>query len=499
MTMDSTMRTPSFRWQTPRRHTIAATCVLIALASTASLLQADDVDNRTPDIKRVILTPRETADDFGKRIAQSHLAMQVTVTNNSKQLDMIIQHAGVDLTKALSPARVAQFVKRVRQVNRKLGSGYALASSTKMSSVDLALLQGVAQKGQNYDLRNQAYRLIVAIGTVGAGLVGAAGLGPVLPKAVAAWTGPGQTAFATLFPDLTVDELIRLNDRAYTANTVVPRQKSKVFVVFLPLDLIMTPEEKASYWKRPSDFISIVTNSGTTTPATSGTQPATSQLDLSQIEVETQYDFIVPLTDIPPMITEVAITDKEMDNFTKKAPVHGSIVGRFLDGATVSLPDGAAMGLDIAADTATGTPASGENRLYFVITPNKVVPANTRLVFQVTRDKQVTTFSKLLSHNFPPATLTSLDPAKGSVKSDVPVKLGGSGFLDGDVTILIDGVSDAAASGIKVVNLSVKDTTHLEATFSIDEKAKVGVRQVQIKTSGGVSGVQNFTVQAATP
>ncbi len=488
------MRTPSLRLKILRRHTLAATSILLTLASAANLLQADDVDNRTADIKRVILPPRETADDFGKRIAQSHLAMQVTVTNNSKQLDMIIQHAGVDLTKALSPDRVAEFVKRVRQVNRKLDSGYAPASSTKMSSVDLALLQGVAQKGQNYDLRNQAYRLIVAIGTVGAGLVGAAGLGPVLPRAVAAWTGPGQTAFSTLFPDLTVDELIRLNDRAYTANTVVPRQKSKVFVVFLPLDLIMTPEEKARYWKRPSDFISIVSNSATGKPSTTGAAPPTSRLDLSQIEVETTYDFIVPLTDVPPMITEVAISDKEMDNFTKKAPVHGSIVGRFLDGATVSLPDGDTMGLAIAADT---TPASSENRLYFVITPSKVVPANTSLVFQVTRGKQTTTFSKQLSHNFPPVTLTSLDPTKGSAKSDQPVKLGGSGFLDGDVTVLIDGTSDAAASGIKVVSLSVKDTTHLEATFSIDEKAKVGVRQVQIKTSGGVSGVQNFTVEAA--
>jgi hypothetical protein len=485
-----------FQWKRLRPDAAAAAGMLLALGPFSCLLQADDEDDRRAILDRVILSPRETADDFGKRIAQSHLAMQVTVINNSKQLDLVVRHAGIDLTKAVSQERAQEFVKRVEDANKRLGlkgdNRYNL-DRIKMSSVDLALLQGVAQKGQHYDPRNRTYRLILAVGTVGAGLVGVAGLGPVLPRAVAAWTGPWLTAFSTLFPDLTVDELIRLNDRAYTANTLVPRGKSRVFVVFTPLDVIMTPKEKARYWKHPSDFISIV---GKAAVASTSTPAGAGQMDLSQLEVEIDYDFIVPLTDIPPMVTDVVFADNELDNFTKKAPVHGSIVGRFLDGATVSLPDGTALGLDIALDTGATTFKSGENRLYFVITPQKVVPAGTRLIFQVTGNKQVTTFSKLLTHSVPPVTLTSLDPAKGSAKTDVAVKLGGSGFLKGDVTVLIDGTSDAG-SGIKVASLSVKDQSHLEATFSIDEKAKPGVRQVQIKTSGGLSGVQNFTVEKA--
>jgi hypothetical protein len=82
------------------------------------------------------------------------------------------------------------------------------------------------------------------------------------------------------------------------------------------------------------------------------------------------------------------------------------------------------------------------------------------------------------------------------LKTDVPVKLAGSRFVDGDVSLLIDGSSDTAVSGIKVSNVKVKDLSNLEATLSIDEKAKPGDHQIQVKGSGGISGTKPFTVAA---
>jgi hypothetical protein len=468
---------------------VATIICLLLPALSGPVCAADPADSVVT--RRVILSPREAADDFGKRIARSHLAVQVTVANTSKDKDLIIEHASLDLTKALTPARIKTFQTSVAAVNKSFGlngdSAYIPDGTAKTSSVDLQLLQGVIQKGQHYDARNQAYRAIVAIGTVGAGLVGVAGLGPVLPRAVAAWSGPGLTAFSTLFPDLTVDEVIRLSDQAYTANIVVPKQKSKVFVVFMPLDLIMNASEKKQYWAHPSDFISL-----TTAPTGSATS---ARPDLSQLEVEIQYDFIVPANDIPPLVTDVVFDTKELDNFAAIKPIHGSVVGRFLDMASVSLVESEALGLTIALDTAS---PSDDNRVNFVITPKKVVAAGSRLTFQVTKGKQVTSFSKLLTHHLPAPTLTSpLDPAKGSPKSDVAVKLVGSGFFDGDVSILFDGSSDATASGIKINNLAVKDASNIEVTFSIDEKAKIGDRQVQVLTSGGLTGMQKFSIVAA--
>jgi hypothetical protein len=465
----------------------ALASVFLCLAPGSQNAFGANTDDDPPvETRRVILDPRVVSDDFGKRIAKSHLAMQVTVANNNKEMDLIILHAAFDLTKALSQQRIATFQQNVKEVNDRLslqgGARYSSKNTAKTSSVDLALLQGVAQKGQNFDARNQLYRAILAIGTVGAGLVGVAGLGPVLPRAVAAWTGPVITSFNSLFPDLTVDEVIRLNDRAYTANTLVPREKSKVFVVFLPLDLIMTDSEKKEYWKHPSEFLSLANATGTA-------------LDFSQIEVEVTYKFIMALNDVPPMITDVVFAANELDNFTKKAPVHGSLVGRFLDGGTVSLLEGATLGLDVAADPKQ---PSSDTRLNFIITPKNVVPASTRVTFQVTRDKLVTPFSKVLSHQVPPVTLTTIDPAAGAPKMDIVVKLTGSGFQDGDVSVLIDG-SDSGANGVKTSNLKVKDSSNIEVTFSIDEKAKPGDREVQLKSSGGLSGTKKFTVQAPAP
>src|ERR1017187_2868618 len=282
------MKTISSKSRISAACSVAVACLLL-LPTFSSPLRADDPSTDNVITRRVIIPPKAASDDFGKRIAQSYLAVQVTVANTSKDKDLIIEHAALDLTKALSPARRATFQQRVTEVNRSLGltgdNAYRVGLTTTASSVDLELLQGVIQKGQNYDPRNQAYRAILAVGTIGAGLVGVAGLGPVLPKAVAAWTGPGLTAFSTLFPDLTVDEVIRLSNQAYTANIVVPKQKSKVFVVFMPLDLIMDTNEKKQFWNHPSDFISLA--NGPAAPA-NGVAP---RPDLSQLEVEVTYDF----------------------------------------------------------------------------------------------------------------------------------------------------------------------------------------------------------------
>lgn len=437
--------------------------------------------------RKVILPPKQVADDFGKRIAQNLLAVQVTIINTSKDKDLLVEHAAIDLSKALTPARISAFQARVDEINKNLGlhgkDQYVAGISSQFSSIDLELLQGVIQKGQYYDTRNEAYRAILTIGTLGAALVGVGGLGPVLPKAIAAWTGPGLTAFTTLFPDLTVDEVIRLNNQAYTANLVVPKQKSKVFVVFVPLDLIMDGAEKKQYWSHPNDFISVANGPSVLTRS-----------DLSQIEVETQWDFIVPVNDVPPIVTDVVFAPGELDNFAVPKAVHGSVIGRFLDTTTVSITEADSLGLTIATDPAA---PSNDNSLNFIITPKKVVPTGTRLTFQLTKSKQVTSFSKLLTHSVPAPTLTSIDVAKGTQKADVAVKLTGSGFNDGDVTILFDGVSDASASGIAVKDLKVASATSITATLSIAATARPGDREIQIKSSGGLTGVVKFSVEAA--
>src|SRR5450432_4276686 len=99
----------------------ALASVFLCLApGSRNAFGANTDDDPPVETRRVILDPRVVSDDFGKRIAKSHLAMQVTVANNNKEMDLIILHAAFDLTKALSQQRIATFQQNVKEVNDRL-------------------------------------------------------------------------------------------------------------------------------------------------------------------------------------------------------------------------------------------------------------------------------------------------------------------------------------------------------------------------------------------
>ena len=88
-------------------------------------------------VYRSIMPPEDVADVFGRRISRRFVAVQVTVTNRSKDFQYLIHDISLDLTKIL-----------------KTPLPYEL------SSRDLSLLRGVAEKGQIYDRRNFTVRLL---------------------------------------------------------------------------------------------------------------------------------------------------------------------------------------------------------------------------------------------------------------------------------------------------------------------------------------------------
>jgi hypothetical protein len=107
-------------------------------------------------------------------------------------LNKAVQSLVLQLAKASgnSGEEQSQQIAMTKQANAVPSSTYAQTSSKasnrilcETSSNDLSILRGVAERGQTQDPRNVAYRTLQAIGIVGGGLTGVAGLGPVLPKA----------------------------------------------------------------------------------------------------------------------------------------------------------------------------------------------------------------------------------------------------------------------------------------------------------------------------
>ncbi len=289
-------------------------------------------------VYRSIMDPKSVSDIFGKRIGKRYVAIQVTITNRSKEFQYLIHDISLDLKDVIG-------------------------EEGELSSRELSILRGVAEKGQVLDIRNVVFRVLRGAGTIAAGLIGLNIFGSTYPEGVAVFNGPVVAVFAAVFPDFTVNQLIRLNDSAYVANAVIPRQQAKVVVVFLPQRIFMDKRQRKQFWKEP--------------------MKVWDDLDLRKLEVLVDGNHIVETEDIPPMITTGVIDEQEQKKFAKEnATVRGYIVGRFLAGSFVNLlteePGELTVELDgVASDT----------RLDFVIKSTDPVQPGVLLEMEVVKGK----------------------------------------------------------------------------------------------------------------
>jgi len=179
-----------------------------------------------------VIDPKTVSDIFGKRIAKRFVAIQVTVRNKNAEYQFLIHDVSLDLRKVF---------------NTRLGSG-----RYELSSLELSLLRGVAEKGQGQDPRNKVLRFLTAIGTVGGALVGVAGFGPSYGDSMAVFNGPFLSAYRGAFPDYTINQMNRLSDSAYQSNTLVPRQQAKVMVAFIPQAIFLDKKQRELFWDDPT-------------------------------------------------------------------------------------------------------------------------------------------------------------------------------------------------------------------------------------------------------
>jgi hypothetical protein len=126
------------------------------------------------------------------------------------------------------------------------------APITRLSAIDLPLLQGVVEKGQNLDPRNIVLRAMSAAGTVAAGVLGITVLPKTYSQAVASFNGPVLTALSASLPDFTTNQLMRLNQTAFAPNTLVASRQSKLMVVFVPQALLLNEHQRKLFRFAPS-------------------------------------------------------------------------------------------------------------------------------------------------------------------------------------------------------------------------------------------------------
>lgn len=341
---------------TNRDYAVAASVIACWLMLVPAVASAQECapDNQFVYTYQSAMAPKSVSDIFGKRIAKRYVAIQVTITNRCDDFDYVLHDVSLDLSKVFSAKQRDML---------GLSASRANGARFELSSQELTLMRGVAEKGQVLDTRNLTVRILRAIGTIAGGLVGLNLFGSTFPEGVAVYNGPVITAFVEAFPDFTVNQLIRLNDSAFVANAVIPRKKSKVVVAFLPQELLMDKAQRKTFWNEPTAILP----------------------DLRLLEVGTIVDgnFVVEVVKtVPAVDSGVFVEDSEMKKFQDATPeVQGSIFGYLLADARVALLNAPVQGVSIEL-----LPSSTEKRLDFVIRSKSPLPSATVLEIGVAKD-----------------------------------------------------------------------------------------------------------------
>jgi hypothetical protein len=390
-------------------------------------------------VYRSIIDPKDVADIFGRRIAKRFLVVQVTVTNRNKDYQFLIHDLSLDLSKISGLG---------------LGDGHY-----ELSSDDLSLLRGVAEKGQSDDRRNFVLRTLRGAGTVAAGLIGVTHFGKSYAPAVAVWNGPVVAAFTDVFPDYTINQMNRLNDSAYSANSIVAKQQSKVVAIFVPQAIFLSRAQQKKFWSEPTSLWS--------------------EVDLRKIKIYVDGNFITNVEDIPPSLNAAVVAPNEMKAFQNAHPeVKGSISGNYLSGTDLKLLNTDLNGVSIRLD---GTPS--DNRVDFVVSSELPLPPGKVLKIGVTKKGQETPreIDLAVQYSAAPPALTTVEPdtiTQGD--ADKVLTLTGSNFLPGATQVVI-----VPSDGITVGAVEVSDSKTLTVKVTATDSAATTDRHINVMTAGG--------------
>ena len=168
---------------------------------------------------------KEASDNFGRRVADNFIAIQVTVRNLNPSLEFLLHDA--ELAADANMSGLSRF----------------------QSSHERRVVRNVGQVGQITDPRNVAVRIMEGIGMVAGAATGFAPSGYALGYSV--YTAGAIPAFKHVMPDMTQDQLNNISDLAFTSfsgsRIVVPKSGAVTFVTFI----LSAPLEQAC-WLQPN-------------------------------------------------------------------------------------------------------------------------------------------------------------------------------------------------------------------------------------------------------
>jgi hypothetical protein len=458
-----------------------------ALAQTPAA--PNDADNVFTYVS--VMDPNIVEDVFGKRISDRFVVLQVTITNRSSDFQYLIHDVSLDLKNVFGGKVCA---------NLALGTEYNCNDRElkfELSSLELSMVRGVAEKGQAQDKRNKLLRYLEGLGTIGAGLVGIAGFGRSYADAMALYNGGVLAAYRHVYPDFTINQMNRLSDSAYKSNTLIPKQQAKVIVAFIPQMIFLTPDQRKAFRKDPTSLYPDLNVNNYDPNAVQKVNcghesPICNPVDFRRTMAFVDGNFVLELRNLPLTITGVQVEPEEALGFLQPNPVvKGYISGQFLAGANISLVNPPA-GVQIAPDT-DATPEEG--KLFFVITANGPIPSSRTLNIKVFNNQNSQTFPYSVSYTTPPPTLATppTDLEGKEAGADVTITLTGENILTDVTDLMIEPAGEVEKKSISY-QTGADGKTSMTATLDMTN-AKEGRYRLRLVNRGVSSNPIDFHVK----
>ena len=201
------------------------------------------------EVKSVVVPYSVAKRVFGKEIAETHIVVQLAISNSSPSMAFVLHNAFIDFSKVGNEPSAGLF--GLFGGEPALSQGRNGSATSRISSVESRVARGQLLDAQQTTGRNITMRVLTTLGSIAAGYSFSFGEKGIA-KGIAAFNGNVVPGVAYAWPDLTVAQINRISDFGYQTNKLIPKEGGEIVVCFFPIADFLTPGFQQIFKKAPA-------------------------------------------------------------------------------------------------------------------------------------------------------------------------------------------------------------------------------------------------------
>lgn len=220
---------------------MCTTCLFAQATITTTPPQPSPTPPPSSTAEQIIVAPiflsyKEVKDNFGRRVADTFVVVQVAVRNEDKQGKQFLVQ---DIVVTLDPNQCEEAGSFYEKFDVGNCQGkyekyfmYPIAYSPTSRQTVLA----VANVGKDKNPRNFFFRSLEFAASFSTSLTGFNFIGRDGKAGIGILNGAFLNSAKTAIPDFTAAQMSNVTERTFTPNSIIESQRSEIFNIFIPTD-----------------------------------------------------------------------------------------------------------------------------------------------------------------------------------------------------------------------------------------------------------------------